>query len=213
LPGNIGYFLNNSADKIILSSGSSEFELAIYSFIYQIPIILTYSYVTVIKTVVGPIFFESVAKNNTVFSQNKFFRVIDVTYVIICLLLLLFGREVIDLINAKYKSGVQYLPLLLLAGYFSILSNLYVLSIHETGKTYIDTAIELSSGVISLVACFFLIPAHVIYGAVLATLMGFGIRCLMYMIASIWLDGKIKLRLISNSTVVMILLMSELFFQ
>lgn len=210
LPGNLGYFLNNSGDKLILSSGTSEAELAIYSFIYQIPIILAFAYITIIKTVIGPIFFESTAKNNIILSQNKAFATIDITYVVVCLLLVIFAREGVDLINSEYRRGIQYLPLLLLAGYFSILSNLYVLSIHEAGKTYIDTAIELSAGVISLFACIFLIPTHVIYGAVLATVTGFGVRCMMYMLASIWLDGKIKLRLKSNITVVIIFLMCEL---
>jgi O-antigen/teichoic acid export membrane protein len=191
-PGNIGYFINNSIDKILIAKYLDMNSLAIYSFTYQIPIFISYAYMLISKTVLSPYVYrhsrESLLLGKIFDNVIKWYSWI---FFILFSLLLYFSGYVYDYFDSRYADGIKHLPLLMLSAYFSILSNIYVYNLNLAAAPYLDTGIELVSGVLGGGLCYLLIPKYGIEGAVWATCIGFGLRFFMHAIGAKWVGGPV----------------------
>jgi len=196
LPGNFGYLLNDAVDKFVIADALTLGEVAIYSFTYQLGFIFLFVFSVLVKTVFTPFVLQHYKKDTTIIIINRIIKYFTISYVSIFLLALWLKEFAYSYFECSYAAGSTFLPMVMAAVFFAILSTFFVVSINLAEKPYFVPLIEVSSGVVNLILSLFLIPKYGIAGGFVSTYISLLFRMISYLVVGSLVYKKYKYNLL-----------------
>jgi O-antigen/teichoic acid export membrane protein len=170
IPNKVSWTTMNMLDRLIIMNTIGADSAGIYAVAYKFP--------SVMDTVYG--FFYQAWKESTARAlgseedQDEFYdsvyRVLKrfMMSIVLCMVALLpvaYGL----LVNGEYSEGLRYVPILLVATYYSNMSGFYGGIFTAYKDTRIMGTTTVASAVLCVVLCIFLIPRFGLYGAAVST--------------------------------------------
>jgi O-antigen/teichoic acid export membrane protein len=196
LPGNFGYLLNDAVDKFVISDCLSLGEVATYSFTYQLGFILLFVFSVLVKTGLMPFVFQHYKKSTTILTINRAIKYFTVSYAIFFLVTMWLKGFAYSFFNESYAEAAPFLPMVLAAVFYAILSTVFVININLAEKAYLGPLVELSSGLVNLVLSLVLISEHGIVGGFVSTYFSLLFRMVAYLVIGAIVYRKYKYNLL-----------------
>lgn len=163
----IGLSILDTADKLILSSKLGLEEMGIYGVAFSISSVLLAFIHPFDKTITPKIFKYLKSFNNE--NAYKIFKlfIFNIIYLVVISISIIvfmhfFGKF---FLGNNFITALKYLPILLLGHIFYGIYRFYVMQIFFSKKTYLVSISSLSSGLISILILFYLIPKYGVFGA------------------------------------------------
>ena len=182
IPANLGYFINDAIDKLVINSFFSTKEVGIYGFIYQLSFFPAFLFSQVSKNTITPHVYKEYRKKNIAAYLKKNIYITLALFSLVQVILLSTSKYITMKINPEFLSGISNINTLLIASLSLILTPFFINNIHLSGKSYLSTIIELSSGLLNLFLNVMLVPKYGLTGATNATLISFFLRSALQII-------------------------------
>lgn len=157
------------SDRIMMKSfGISLDDVGIYSLFYTLSAVLS-TILNSLNTSWCPFYYDDVSEKRWDILNKRCTSYLEL-FTIICFGFLMMSREVSYLMaDSSYWGGIEIIPILTLAVYFTFLYQFPVNFEFYHGKTKIIALGTIFSGILNIVLNFFLIPIYGMYGAAIAT--------------------------------------------
>lgn len=191
IPHALSSFILNEFDKIIINNISGSYETGIYSFAYNIGMLMM---VVVIATNSAwvPMFYKffNEAKYDEI---NKYVKLYSKFIVFIAISLTLFSDEIVGIMAGKeYLAATKIVPIIILSYVFVFLYTLYAQYAIYNKKTILVSLFTIISGLINIVLNYIYIPRYGYIAAAYTTLISYIILWAFHYINS-YLQFKSKI--------------------
>jgi O-antigen/teichoic acid export membrane protein len=113
---------------------------------------------------------KAIVAKRKLFKYNRVYIIVLITG---ALLISLFSKEFVLLLDAKYKSTYKLVPIILIGILVNSMGGLFNRSIYQSKKTKQIMYLVLSSAVLNIMLNFVLVPRYGSYGAAYATTVTF----------------------------------------
>ena len=168
IPHNLGNVILTSADKFIIADLLTISSTGVYTFSYQIALVLQILSVTLLKSWT-PMFFRNRA-------QNRLGEITEITKIIIAIsimvatCMILFSDEVVSMIASKdYMMAKKIVPFVVMGYFFWLLYSFHVIFILEKKRTYIAGIITLIAALFNVGLNYLFIPKFGVVAAAITT--------------------------------------------
>ncbi len=165
----------NLSDRIFIERYSSLKEVGIYSVSYKLAEILLI-FTTAFNKAYDPLFYKLANQKDQDLAKSTLFkynRIYAIVLIIASLLIALFSKEFIYLLDNKYESAYKLVPLLVIGILFGQVGGLFNRSIYQVKKTKLITVLTVLSAILNIGLNFLLVPQKGALGAAIATLVTF----------------------------------------
>jgi O-antigen/teichoic acid export membrane protein len=175
VPGLLSAFVLNLSDRIFIERYFTLKDVGLYSLSYklsQVLLIFTQGF----NKAYEPIFFKLANNEKAIVAKRKLFKYNRVYIIVLitgALLISLFSKEFVLLLDAKYKSTYKLVPIILIGILVNSMGGLFNRSIYQSKKTKQIMYLVLSSAVLNIMLNFVLVPRYGSYGAAYATTVTF----------------------------------------
>ena len=176
LPGNLGYFIHDAIDKLIINHYFTLKIVGIYGIIYQSSFFPAFLFSQISKVTITPYIFKNYKSDAIQPFITKSMTTILIFITLIYFIFIPTASWFIPLINQDFTTGIPILNELYIAACLLIFTPFFACNIHLAEKSYFDTSVELVSGIINFFLNLALIPSFGLTGAAIATLCSFILR-------------------------------------
>jgi len=166
-------------DKIMLEKSFGLEVLGLYSFAYNVGLLLTSVVIYPLLSAWTPEYFEDMkSENYTKLDKNILFMWESIVGVSI--VMVLFYREfVVLLFNKSYYDGFVILPYIVMSGLFLFLWQIYGRSIGYAKRNIYMIFVTLAAGLLNILLNYILIPKYQMLGASIATVISYVLMFLL----------------------------------
>lgn len=171
----LGLVLMNSIDRIFLANMIGLESVGIYTIAYTIGAILGIIHDALLK-VWSPEFYSRIKINDLKIRIKllKFqYIYIIFSFIIFAIFLLLYPFIFHLMVNAKFESAINIIPIIALGLTFESIRKIFIGYHYNKGKNKRIAFLTLSAGIINAILNYFLIPLYGIEGAAYATLIAY----------------------------------------
>lgn len=211
VPATIVGWLLNSIDKIMIRNECGYEQLGLYSAALKIVSVLAIVQ-TCFASFWSPVAFRWNKENKPVKTFEIVGNILSFIMVLMLLGILLFKYIIIRILSPEYINSVDILPFLLLYPIMYTISEVTVVGIYFTGKSYTTVIIAICSCVVNFGMNYLLIPIYGASGAAIATglsyIMFFWLRTMIS--RKIWRKFSITRYMIYTCLLVIVCLLNTL---
>ncbi len=173
LPGGILAFFINNGDRFYLVKYWGDHAVGIYALAYKASTFITMLAVIPLYQVWSAKMYHVARQPDAAQVFGRVYQGLATLFLVVALFTCLFARETIILFGGtRYLACLGQLPILALAAFFLMSSDLFDAGIYIQRKTWVKPLILLASATAILVAYYLLIPRYGGYGAAIATVIG-----------------------------------------
>lgn len=175
VPMLLSSWILNMSDRVFIEKYFTLKDVGLYSLSYKLAqglLIFTKGF----NKAYSPIFFKLANQENQKEAKTKLFRYNKVYTIILilgALLISLFAKEFIYLLDAKYISAYKLVPIIMIGILIGQVSGLFNKTMYQEKKTKQMMYLTVSSGVLNIGLNFLLVPKYGSFGAALATTITF----------------------------------------
>ena len=169
-----GWFILDASDRYFLAHFSGMGEVAIYALGYKLTFILLAVVVMPFQLAYGPFVFANMKHPDLKKAMSSLFTYLVLTLVIVGYLIVLFSRDIINLMAPEeYKSAYLVTICVLPASAFSGIIYWASAQLHVVKKTHYIAISIIGAALLNLLLNYLLIPKHGWVGAAIATNISF----------------------------------------
>lgn len=172
VPATIVGWLLNSIDKVMIRNNCGYEQLGVYSAALKIVSVLAIVQAC-FASFWSPVAFKWNKENKPVKTFEFVGNLLSFVMVLMLLGILFFKHIIVRLLSPEYIDSVNILPFLLLYPIMYTISEVTVVGIYFTGKSYTTIIIAICSCIVNFVLNYFLIPIYGASGAAIATGMSY----------------------------------------
>jgi O-antigen/teichoic acid export membrane protein len=172
IPYMLSLTLLSQSDRIFIDNYFGKEDVGLYSLVYNSGMISTMLLAALLNSA-NPKYFENLNKGNfnAVKAQSNRLFVIAV---LISLSLVLFGSDILSIVvDSKYSSALNLIPIIAVSGLCSAVFQIYVRTFSYLNKTYIIAIIATSSTAINFLLNIYLLPLYSYKFAAISTLIAY----------------------------------------
>jgi O-antigen/teichoic acid export membrane protein len=159
LPHALGGYILTYFDRIIIGQLTNMAEVGLYSFAYNVGLIMTIV-IASISSAWTPMFFEQMNKKNLAKIEDitrKYAKMVFIT----ALALVLFSREIITILaGVKYHAALEIVPIIILSYVFSFLYGTYLMYSEYRKKTWLISIATVIAAAFNIWLNYLLIPIY-----------------------------------------------------
>jgi len=172
IPHALSGFILTFFDRIIINQLSGASDTGLYSFAYNVGMIMNMAVMALNKSWV-PLFYENLTKNSFEKINNLAYNYSKYIY-LIAIVLILFAKEIVSIIaDKKYHAALPIVPVIVV-GYLGVfLYTLYGNYSFYRKKTVLISIATLSAGAINIGLNYWLIPIYGYVAAAYTTLVSY----------------------------------------
>lgn len=176
---NLSHLVLNQADRIMLQKFTDDVSVGIYSFTYNIGVILNIINMSINSAWVAW-YFDSL-KNKSYKDIKEKAKIYIVIFTILTIMFLLGSQEFIKILSPiEYWDGIKLLPLIILGYYFVFLYTFGVNYEFYKNKTIFIATGTIMAAIVNIGVNFILIPKIGMSGAAISTLSAYFILFIMH---------------------------------
>ena len=169
-----GWFILDASDRYFLAHFWGMGEVGIYALGYKLTFILLAIVVMPFELAYGPYVFANMKHPGFKKAMSRLFTYLVLTLVIVGYLIVLFSRDIINLMAPEeYKSAYLVTICVLPASAFSGIIYWASAQLHIVKKTYYIAVVIIGAALLNLLLNYMLIPKHGWFGAAIATNISF----------------------------------------
>lgn len=175
VPMLLSAWILNLSDRIFIERYSTLRDVGLYSLSYKMAEVLLL-FTAAFNKAYEPLFFQIANQNNQKVAKAKLFRYNKVFTIILimgALLITLFSKEFMYLMDAKYITAYKLVPLIMVGVLIGQISGLFNRSIYQVKKTKQIMILTAASAILNIFLNFLLVPEYGSYGAALSTTITF----------------------------------------
>jgi O-antigen/teichoic acid export membrane protein len=175
VPGLLSAWILNLSDRVFIERYFSLRDVGLYSLSYKMAEGLLL-FTTSFNKAYEPLFFKIANQQDQIEAKRKLFRYNKVYTIILilgALLISLFAKEFTLLLDAKYSTAYQLVPIIMIGILIGQVGGLFNRSIYQEKKTKQIMYLVISSAVVNIILNFLLVPKYGSFGAALSTTITF----------------------------------------
>ena len=175
VPALLSAWVLNLSDRVFIERYFTLRDVGIYSLAYKMAEILLI-FIIGFNTAYDPLFYKTAIQKNQIQAKQKLIKYNKIAAIILIfgsLGISLFAKEFIQLLDAKYSSAYQLVPLIMIGILFGQIGSLFNRSFYQEKKTKKIMLLALSSAVLNIFLNFLLVPKYGSFGAAYATTITF----------------------------------------
>ncbi|MFX0548808.1 lipopolysaccharide biosynthesis protein [Hathewaya histolytica] len=196
IPHNLSNLILAQFDKIILNQILGAHSTGVYSFAYNISMIITVI-INSLNSSWVPIFFENYRNKKYLYLQDlakKFFKIICLC----CTIIILFSKEITMVVSTEqYYKGINIIPIIILGNLMIFFYVLYANYAFYYNNTYMISINTFIAGTINIILNYIFIPKWGYLAAAYTTLFSYIVLFLLHYINSKYI---LKAKVIPLST-------------
>lgn len=185
VPGNVGGWILNVADRFILQHFVSLYHVGLYSAAYRVGTLITVGFVLPFQTAYLPIMFRLAETDEGPSFAGRVARYYAVVGTGVTLLICAFGASLLrGLAGPQYAAAMNVIPPVTIGCLFAGAVTVFAPGVFIMNKTYIAGVIWMGAAAANVALNVALIPVYGIMGSAYATLLGYFMLAVVYVAAS-----------------------------
>lgn len=181
LLGNLSYLILVMGDRYFLAKYKNFYDVGIYSMGYKIASIIEILYIASFKKIITPYKFKNYKNKDFKSNYVKFFNVFNIIGAFIIILISVNSKLILHIFTtSEFVNAYKVIPLILFSYLLYGHSMFYTVGIEVENKTYIDSFLIVTGGLINIGLNFYVVKRYGMYGAALSTIISYAVMMFMY---------------------------------